>query len=628
MRLLGLLVGLLQLVVLSQAGAQSTNASHPPLFSPPPSSHSLPTLHTSLASLLPVLPHLSPPPEYTLLVTLATPAFKPLLYNWLCFLRYRAKWGQPATHNEHGERVKEPSEDERTGWEDTPKVLVITSDEDLAKELAEHGVVVWWLRSVDWDALETAEEDEDDDLVAQLDRQLRDDLFTNLRLLDLLLPSEPSTELKDRLTDKMIPWGSLHYQSLMLERSLAMSALVGALVESQKTDPRWKKEQDLEWHHKVMAHDWENEEPLELPPWVGVRGVLLVDNDAVWLSSPTPFISHYYRPTGSHPSIVYSPDMAPTTRNAWGTHTMPCACFFYSRVSDHGATFAAPPTISSYLAAHSSTFSPPEAVDPYLYSPADGAAEAWRSTAMCHISMLLQSLDTAKRQASVMRWHRAEEERKSVADQLTLDKPAAAADESGIKSLKKAVAPSFQATCLGPALFLSEQTAAHLPIVSHERWLAALGSGEVEDLLDLMDESGLATHAGAAGGEQPKTCLSLAQAYQTVCPAPPPPLSTLELLASYVPSPSSFDPSSPPNPRPHRPIRTEPLPYDLFPPGIRYFDGGLEPGAKPCVVHANYATGGTKEKLLRERGLWALVENEDEAAGERWTCSADVMAQA
>ncbi|BGP19805.1 hypothetical protein JCM10213_003114 [Rhodosporidiobolus nylandii] len=635
MRLLPLLLSLAQLVHLSLATPGLSNASHPPLFSPPASSSSsLPLLHTSLSSLLPILPHLSSPPEHTLLVTLATPAFKRLLYNWLCFLRYRAKWGQPATHNEHGEPVPPVAEGDKTGWEDVVKLLVITSDERLARELSSEGVVVWWLKEVDWDAVEQADESGDEDEIARLDRELQDDLFTNLRLLDLLLPpTPPSAEAQEGGAGagggagggQMLPWGTLHYQSLMLARTLAMSALVSALVESQRSDPRWRRQQDEELRARMLEHDWESGEEFEMPKFEGVKGVLLVDNDAVWLSSPTPFLSHHYRPTSSFPSILYAADMAPTTRNAWGSYTMPCACFFYSRVSDHGAQLA------STSPAPSSAGGQGEEEDPYLYSPAEGAAEVWRATAMCHIAMVLDALETGRRQAAAARLRPAPA---SSAGGLT--PPTAPAgegeDEEGrIASLTKARAPSFQATALGPALFLAEQLEAHLPTVSHGRWLAALGSGEVDDLLDLLEESGLTLSGldgggGGAGAGKRTTCLSLAQSYQTICPAPPPFLSSLTYLSSLLPFPT---PSTPPPTRPHRPIRASPLPYDLFPPGMRFFDGGLEPGARPCVVHANYAMGRRKEDLLRARGLWALVEPEGEGEdADGYRCKASVMDRA
>ncbi|GAA5877988.1 hypothetical protein JCM16303_002805 [Sporobolomyces ruberrimus] len=579
---------LLLLVTVGNALTTSTNATHPLLFPPASSSQStLPTLHTSLSTLLPILPDLSPPPEHTLLVTLATPAFKPLLFNWICFLRYRAKWGATPQYNEHGDpnTFEDP-------YEATPKLLVITSDEGLARELSELGVVTWWLKGIDWDEVErTAGLDVEEDgegaeiAMAKVEQMLQDDLFTNLRLLELLLPAENNdTSESQRLKSDLIPWGTLHYQSLMLERTAVMSALVGALVESQMLDKDYKQEEDRYWRDKIMAHDWENEEPLELPEFVGVRGVLLVDNDAVWLSSPTAFISHYYRPGGSHPSIVFAPDMAPTTVNAWGTREIPCACFFYTRVADSGAQLAHqhhPRSVSA---------------DPYDYSPSTGAAQVWRSTAICHIAMLLRSLATGRR--------------------LAYD------PESKMSTLTKARAPSFQATALGPALFLAEQAFSSLPEPSHDQWMEALGSGNLDDIIDILDESLLSLDDRNGG----QTCLQIAQTFQTFSPNPNflSDAGVTSLTSRYSLSTNS---ALGHHAKAHTPIRTEALPYDLFPPGMRFFDGGLEPGTKPCVVHANYATGSKKEELLRTRGMWALLRGE-EGEGGGWRCDAQVMARA
>ena len=262
----------------SNATTTATNATHVPLF--PVGEGDLQTLHLSLASLLPVLPHLAPGPDHTLAVTLATPAFKPLLYNWLCFLRYKAKWGQPAQFNVHGE----PNTRDEDPFPDTPKVLVVTSDEDLALELSENGVVTWLVLGIDWEAFDEAElMDENDPRKGEaldfVQRMMSDDLFTNLRLLDLLLPPDMPDDPQE--VHKAIPWGTLRYQSLMLERTAVMSALVGALVESQRSEATWRKEQDAYWRERVLAHDWESG-PLETPKFAGVKGVLLVDNDAVW----------------------------------------------------------------------------------------------------------------------------------------------------------------------------------------------------------------------------------------------------------------------------------------------------------------------------------------------------------
>jgi hypothetical protein len=216
-------------------------------------------------------------------VTLATPAFKPLLYNWLCFLRYKAKWGNtPSTS------LWDDNDDARPPklqvHEDVPKVLIVTSDEAFARELSEAGFVVWWLTTVNWakeeERAEASGEGEENELpeedVKRIERMLQDDLFVNLRLLDLLLPPNEDGKLSS-----MLPWGTLHYQSLMLERTLVMSALVGTLVESQRVETEDRKREEKDWWDRVMAHDWE-ESRLEQDEFVGVKGVLLVDNDAVW----------------------------------------------------------------------------------------------------------------------------------------------------------------------------------------------------------------------------------------------------------------------------------------------------------------------------------------------------------
>lgn len=289
----------------------TTNATHVPLF--PVGEGDLQTLHLSLASLLPVLPHLAPGPDHTLAVTLATPAFKPLLYNWLCFLRYKAKWGQPAQFNVHGE----PNTRDRDPFPDTPKVLVVTSDEDLALELSENGVVTWLLLGIDWEAFDEAElMDEDDPRKGEaldfVQRMMSDDLFTNLRLLDLLLP--PDMPYDPEEVHKAIPWGTLRYQSLMLERTAVMSALVGALVESQRSEATWRKEQDAYWRERVLAHDWESG-PLETPKFAGVKGVLLVDNDAVWFVAGGFF---------AHPSISLNSPCFPASQ-AFFSYRLPLA---------------------------------------------------------------------------------------------------------------------------------------------------------------------------------------------------------------------------------------------------------------------------------------------------------------
>ena len=224
-----------------------------PLF-PARNGSSLQFLHTSFATLLPILPRLAPAPTHTLLVTLATPAFKPLLFNWICWLRYKARWG--AQHDDADA--------------DVLKLLVFTSDEGLARELSEQGVVVWWLRGIDLDATNAVPDD------ASL---LLHDLFLNLRLADLLLPSATPDDANPR--QNMLKWGTLHYQSLMLERTLVLATLVGSLAENQRVEAEDRLREEQDWRRRVLAHDWESSR-LEKEPFVGVKGVLVVDNDAVW----------------------------------------------------------------------------------------------------------------------------------------------------------------------------------------------------------------------------------------------------------------------------------------------------------------------------------------------------------
>mgnify|MGYP001564121930 CR=1 FL=1 len=283
------------------------------------------------------------------------------------------------------------------------------------------------------------------------------------------------------------------------------------------------------------------------------------------LSSPSSFLAHPYRPTGTHPAIIYSPDSTPEFRNSWNTYSLPCACFFYARTSDDLAHTA------------------PHLANPDAYRPAADAANAWRAIALCHIQMLVENLATARRQAKA------------------LFDPTQAIDK-----LVRAKAPSFQGTAMGPALFLAEQAVPVLPHVAHEDWMAALSSGEVEDVLSLLDDADL---AGVG-------CLEHAK----------------DRNWDLSPNPD-FHPSSPrliPDADRHQPIRVEALPYAMFPPGMSFFanahGGDQEAGIRPCVVHANYATGTDKERLLRERGLWALGGGG--GPGEEWTCDAEVMRRA
>lgn len=172
---------------------------------------------------------------------------------------------------------------------------------------------------------------------------------------------------------------------------------------------------------------------------------------------------------------------------------------------------------------------------------------------------------------------------------------------ASIEHLLRATAPSFQATALGPALFLSSQSTRLLPLVSHDKWMEALGSGVAEDLLTLLADAGLGT-----GGT---TCVQQARQNHAVSPNP-------------HPSPDSTSLTSPDPP--HSPIRMEQLPYDMFPPGMTFFGGEREEGIKPCVVHANYAMGNEKESLLKGKKLWAIRGGKEEG----WTCDVQTMRNA
>ena len=239
------------------------------------STHPLQTLHTSLYTLLPILPFLAPPPHHTLLTALATSAHKPLLLNWLCFLKHKANWGAlPPSYPASGLAHK---------YAAVPKVLIITGDKFLARELSAQGVVTWWLKGLDFSA-------DDDDDEAEEDRLIRDDAYLNVRLLELLLPGgeqvgwQGAGEGKRGLREEVIEAGSLWFESLMLERTLAVGALVGGLVESQKVDQVEKKREEDEWQKTLAEHDWEDPdaEPPVREEFVGVKGVLMADIDAVW----------------------------------------------------------------------------------------------------------------------------------------------------------------------------------------------------------------------------------------------------------------------------------------------------------------------------------------------------------
>lgn len=253
--------------------------------------------------------------------------------------------------------------------------------------------------------------------------------------------------------------------------------------------------------------------------------------------------------------------MAPTSSNAWGTYSMPCACFIYTRTSDDTSHLASPPA------------------SPDTYRPASLGALAWRNIALCHISMLLSSLRTGRAQSA----------------RIDPNAP------DSIQYLSRAKAPSFQATALGPAIYLAEQAIQLLPSTSHVDWMQALGSGQLDDLVVLLENAGL--------GEGGSTCVDLAKANHDVCANP-----------AREPHQTSL---SAPGDRWER-MRALPLPYDVFPPGNSFFGKTREEGVRPCVVHANYATGKLKKDLLKREKLWVLGGD----AEKGWTCDAEVMRNA
>jgi hypothetical protein len=275
------------------------------------------------------------------------------------------------------------------------------------------------------------------------------------------------------------------------------------------------------------------------------------------LSSPVPYLSHAYRPEGSHPGLIYAPDMIPDQRNAWEGYGMPCACFFYSRTSNDNA----------FTASNLDTAIEDDAIEDeelLEYRPAQSAALAWRHTALCHIAMILESLEQGRESARY--W----------------------AESTGdLAGLKKAVAPSFQASALGPAIFLATKRTFELPPLDHEAWMEAMAEEDGEGLLRLLKEAGIGSENGGT------TCLDLAKKNPEVC-----------LISTFA---STFSSASK---RQRQALRVEPLPYAAFPPGMSFFAHDQERGIRPCVVHANYVMGAAKEEMLRVEKLWALREDE------------------
>lgn len=241
--------------------------------------------------------------------------------------------------------------------------------------------------------------------------------------------------------------------------------------------------------------------------------------------------------------MVYSTDMHPDTPTPWGGADMPCACFLYSR-TDY-VPYAMTPT--------------------QRLAPARSAALAWRHTTLCHISSIMDAIDSARQDGEDDDPHRYARE----------------------------PAPSFQSSALGPALYL----AAHdrLAPLSHADFMHGLTSGDPRDLDALLKNAGLDS------GES-SSCLARAKQAARTCPGP-------QVRRGL---PWSLGIGGDPFP-----FTAESLPYALFPPGRSFFTDEREAGAEPVVVHANYASEGWKEKLLRENGLWALKIEPAAAAGAR-----------
>ena len=230
-----LIFGLVSLLAARARCLENANATIP-LFGDGVTVTDFPRLHTSLSTLLPHIVKMSPGRSRSLpdgsskmlLVTLATPAFKHHLLNFLCFLHHRLA----------------------TGSRSPGQYIVVTSSTKLAHWLADRGVVV---------------------LLLNRESAGQADPFVNLRLLDLLLDDRgDGANHTTSAKDVMLPWGTLHYQSLMLERTVAITTLVGLLAE-------------------VNQFPFENttgpkDDPVTPKPPVidPVGGVLLVDNDAVW----------------------------------------------------------------------------------------------------------------------------------------------------------------------------------------------------------------------------------------------------------------------------------------------------------------------------------------------------------
>lgn len=293
------------------------------------------------------------------------------------------------------------------------------------------------------------------------------------------------------------------------------------------------------------------------------------------LSNPAPFLSHPYRLSGPHPSFIHSVDFPPSLLTPWGSRTSPSSSFLYTRVADADAHTAA-------------NLDPTQTDD---YSPASAAAEAWRYTALCHVAEVLKSYRKYKQQADALGRGQGGE----------------------LKDLHWGQSAGFAQASLGPALFLAERAVRVWPELAHDEWADVLRSGEPQELLDLLAEIGLATDDDP-DNDALESCLSLAQRNHARSSNP----NTGDSSATRLTDPASA--------RWH-PLRTESLPFDAFPPGMRFFEGGMAAGVRAGVVHANYGEPRDKVELLQRNGLWALGMEGNEG-DEKWTCDVSVIAKA
>lgn len=213
-------------------------------------------------------------------------------------------------------------------------------------------------------------------------------------------------------------------------------------------------------------------------------------------------------------------------------------------------------------------------------------------TSLCHIAEVLTSARKYRRQAEAV----------------------GRGQGSEMKDLHWGLARGFGDASLGPALFLAGQGVRVWPGLGYDEWADALRSGEPDELLDLLAEIGLVTDEDPDDASL-ESCLSLAQRNYAVCPNPNP----ADALSTSLTDPEGAR---------WRPLRTASLPYDLFPPGMRFFGGGVAEGVRGAVVHANHGEAGEKEALLRRHGLWALGEEEGGGEEESWTCDVGVVAKA